>query len=71
VKSWIRIRISIKVKTQELQRIKMKLWRALVLTMDAWRLRMEPWRVCRPVAADSHSMDEEQVPDPDPDPYQM
>ncbi len=27
---------------------------------------MEPWRVCRPVIADSHHFDEEQDPDTDP-----
>ncbi len=36
---------------------------------------MEPWRVCRPVVADLHHLDEEQDPDPylsaklDPDPH--
>jgi hypothetical protein len=34
------------------------------LTVEAWRLKMEPWRVCRPVVADSHHFDEEQDPDP-------
>ncbi len=28
------------------------------------RLKMESWRVCRPVVADSHRFDEEQDPDP-------
>jgi hypothetical protein len=28
--------------------------------------KMESWRVCRPVGADSHHFDEE---DPDPDPH--
>jgi hypothetical protein len=27
-----------------------------------WRLKMEPWRVCRTVVADSHHFDEEQYP---------
>jgi hypothetical protein len=27
---------------------------------------MEPWRLCRPVVADSHHFDEEQDPDLDP-----
>ncbi len=37
---------------------------------------MEPWRVCRPVVADSHDFDEKPDPDPhqsemsDPDPCQ-
>jgi hypothetical protein len=34
--------------------------------MEAWRIKMEPWRVCRTVVADSHHFDEEQDPDPDP-----
>jgi hypothetical protein len=33
------------------------------LKMDAWRLKMEPRIVCRPVVADSHHLDEEQNPD--------
>jgi hypothetical protein len=37
------------------------------LTMEAWRLRkMEPWRVHRPLVADSRHFDEEQYPDPRP-----
>jgi hypothetical protein len=36
------------------------------LKMEALRLKMEPWRVCRPVVADSQHIDEEQDPDPDP-----
>jgi hypothetical protein len=32
--------------------------------MEAWRLKMEPWRVCRQVVADSHHFVEEQDPDP-------
>jgi hypothetical protein len=32
--------------------------------MEAWRLKMEPWRVYRPVAvADFYHFDEEQDPD--------
>jgi hypothetical protein len=34
--------------------------------MEAWRLKMEPCRVDRPGAADSHHFNEEQEPDPDP-----
>jgi hypothetical protein len=41
------------------------------------RLKMEPWRVCRPMVADSHHFNEEQDPDlnppwiekPDPEPH--
>jgi hypothetical protein len=29
--------------------------------MEAWRLKMQTWRVCRPVVADLHHLDEEQV----------
>jgi hypothetical protein len=29
------------------------------ITVEAWRLKMEPWRVCRPVVANSHHIDEE------------
>jgi hypothetical protein len=39
--------------------------RRAVLTMKAWMLKMEPWNVCRTMAADSHHFDEEQDPDPD------
>jgi hypothetical protein len=35
-----------------------------MLTMKVWRLKMEPWRVYRPVVVDY--FDEEQFPDPDP-----
>jgi hypothetical protein len=57
-----------------------------MLTMEAWRLTMEPWRVCIPVVAELHHCDQEQDPDPqanvrpdldqhqsersDPDPHQ-
>jgi hypothetical protein len=34
--------------------------------MEAWRIKMEPWRFCRPIVADSHRFDEVQDPDPDP-----
>jgi hypothetical protein len=33
------------------------------LTIEAWRLRMEPWGVSRPVVAESHHFVEEQDPD--------
>jgi hypothetical protein len=39
----------------------MELW---TLTVEAWRLKMEPWMVCRPVVADSHHSDEKQDPNP-------
>jgi hypothetical protein len=35
----------------------------LTLTMEARMLKMEPWRVCRPVVAESYNFDEEQDPD--------
>ncbi len=43
--------------------------------MEAWKLRMEPWRVFIPVIADSHHLNEEQDPHPhdsekmNPDPH--
>ncbi len=46
-----------------------------MLTMEAWRLKIEPWRVCKQVVADSHHFDEEQDLDPhqseklNPDPH--
>jgi hypothetical protein len=33
-----------------------------MLTIEAWRLKMEPWRIYRPVVTDSHQFDEEQDP---------
>ncbi len=38
--------------------------RSGTLTMEAWRLKMEAWRVYRIVVADSHHFDEELDPDP-------
>ncbi len=43
--------------------------------MEGRSLKMKAWRVCRPVVADSHQLDDEQDPDPhwseklDPDPH--
>ncbi len=34
------------------------------LTMEAWRLKMERLRACKPGAADAHNFDEGQDPDP-------
>jgi hypothetical protein len=58
VKSWILVRIRIKVKNQELSR----------LNLEPWTLKTEAWRGSkwRPIVADSHHLDEEQNPDPDP-----
>jgi len=45
----------------------MGLWRALdAQKMEEWRLKMEAWRICRPGVQDTHHLDEEQNPDPDP-----
>jgi hypothetical protein len=47
----------------------------VTLTMEAWRLKMEPWRFYRPLVADSHNFSDEQDLDPgpydgsDPDPH--
>jgi hypothetical protein len=46
---WIRIKVA---KIQERK-----------LTLEAWRLKKEPWRVCRPVVADSYHFVEEQDAD--------
>jgi hypothetical protein len=58
VKSWIQIRI--KVRIQKLSRLKIE---PRTLTKEAWRLKMEPWKVYRPVVAQSHYYDEDQDPD--------
>ncbi len=34
------------------------------LTVESWRLKLEPWRVCKPMVADSHHF-EMQYSDPD------
>jgi hypothetical protein len=61
-----RLRIRIKVKIQELStRFKMEPWKT-VGTPEAWRLKMEAWRVCRPMVAESHHHGEEQDADPEP-----
>jgi hypothetical protein len=31
------------------------------LTMEAWRIKMKPCRICRPVVADSNHFDEEEL----------
>jgi hypothetical protein len=72
VKSWIRIRI--KAQILELSRLKMEPWRAVDGGIKEWELKIETWRVCRPVVTDSHHLDEKYDPDPhwselDPDPH--
>jgi hypothetical protein len=54
-------RIRIQVKLQALQRAK-KLSQSgpWTLTLEAWRLKMGPQRLCRSVVADLHHFDEEQ-----------
>jgi hypothetical protein len=47
--NWIRIRIRIKDKIQQLERLNMESW---MLLMEALRLKMELRRVCRPGIAD-------------------
>jgi hypothetical protein len=54
--SWIWIRI--KIKILEVSRLK---W-----SRGGRALKMKAWRVCGPVVADSHRLDDEQDPDPDP-----
>ncbi len=46
----------------------MELWRAMDAHNGGVEAQMEPWRVCRPVVADSHHFYEDQDPDPGPDP---
>jgi hypothetical protein len=59
-----RIRIRIKVKIQELSRLKKEPGWPWTLKMETWTLKMEAWRVCRLLVADSHQLHEEQDPDP-------
>jgi hypothetical protein len=47
--------------------LKMEPWRADTLILEAWRLRMEPLRVCRPVVADLNQFVEEEEEDLNPD----
>jgi hypothetical protein len=62
VKSWFRI--NIKTKIQETIGSKCSHSGPWTLIGEAWRIKMLPWRVCRPVVADSHNFDEQQDPDP-------
>jgi hypothetical protein len=41
----------------------MNLGGSWTLTIEAWRLKMEPWRASRPVVAESHHFVEVQDPD--------
>ncbi len=71
---WIRIRTHIRVKAGSALKSKVESLRGSkssrggpwTLTMEAWKLKIEPWRVCRPLVADSYHFDEELDPDPDP-----
>jgi hypothetical protein len=71
IKGESRIQTCIRLKIQELCRLKMELWRAVETQVEAWRLPIEPWRVCRPLVADLHYVDEEQdqSKQSDPDPH--
>jgi hypothetical protein len=62
VKRWIRI--SITVKIEALSRLNTEPWRAVDAQMETWRLKMEAWRVCRPIVAGLHHLKKEQDPDP-------
>jgi hypothetical protein len=53
-----------KVTIQKLRGSKQSRGGPRMLTMEAWSLKMKPWRACRPVVADSHHIHEEQDPDP-------
>ncbi len=66
--SWIRIRIKLKFKREP--------WRAVGAhngVLEAQIGALEPWRVYRPVIADSHHLEEDSDPDLgqklDPDPH--
>ncbi len=60
--SWLQVWISIILGS----------WIRILIRMESWirihnrgmEVKMEPWRVCRSVVADSHHLDEEQDPDP-------
>ncbi len=54
----------IKVKIQELCRLKIEPRSAMEAIMEAWRLKMKPWRVWRLVVTDWHHFDKTQDPDP-------
>jgi hypothetical protein len=61
VKSRIRSRICIKVKIQELWRLKIEPWRAVdTCQVEAWRRKIEPWWIYRPVVADWHHFEKNQ-----------
>jgi hypothetical protein len=55
--SWIRILIKVKIK--KLSRLVIEPW----THNGGLELKMEPWRVLRPVVADSHHFEEELDPD--------
>ena len=61
VKSWIWIRINGKNSG-----LKMKPWRTVDPHNVARILKKGPWRVCRPVVANSHHFNSKQDRDPDP-----
>jgi hypothetical protein len=61
---WIRIRT--KVKIRSFKGSKLRLGGPWTHTVEAWRLKMEPWKFFSPVVAGSHHFDEKQDPDPDP-----
>ncbi len=58
VKSWIQIRICIKVTMQSFRGSKWSRGGQWTLRMEAWRFKMEPWKVCRPEVAELHQFDE-------------
>ncbi len=59
VKSWIRARICQNLGALEAQNNGVVEARE-TLPVEAWRLKMETWRVCRSAVTDSHHFDEEQ-----------
>jgi hypothetical protein len=69
-KSWNRICIKFKI-----QKLKAEPWRAMIVHNEGLENKIELWRANRPVAADSHHLEEELDPDPhksemlNPDPH--
>jgi hypothetical protein len=63
VKSWIRIRISIKAKILELSRLKTEPWRAVDAQNRGVGAQYGGLDVWRPVLLDSQNLEEEQDPD--------
>jgi hypothetical protein len=53
-----------KVENEKHNKLKLEPWRAVDAQVKTDGLKMESWRVYRPVFQDSYHFDEEQDPDP-------